>query len=239
MAINKSWLNPANLPAPTQANFPALVHSFTPADIAADGLSITDPVGGVVISNPNGFVKSNGGFYTNPSTGWAFNKAFTSPASKALLLLGMGSMPLIESFLYGDPDIASGVGLGQNANTYAAKDASNYGTYVLTTATTPLIAQAVKVDIPNTAVHTFALGTGNSSVIVKTATITGSIAGPWGAMSIPSGSTTPFLTGSAFYLTGVFALLFDAAPSDVEIEGMVAWMAANPGYLPPSLLGRT
>ncbi len=233
---------PMSVPiAPSQANFPALVHSFTAADIAANGLSITDPLGGVVVSTGSGFVKSGNGFYAvGGSLTWAQNKAFTSPGSNAIVLLATGSMPLSAIFNYGDTSAGvTGIILAQNAAGAAQKDATDYSTGVVTTATAPLLAQAMKVDIPNDACKSFALGTGNTSVVSEAATITGSIAGPWGTPSLPASGSNVFLINSSYSVSGIFVLHFTAAPTDAEMETAVAWMAGNPGQLYPGFAGRT
>ncbi len=236
MAINKSWANPANLPAPTQANFPCLFHSFTAADIAANGLSIADPVGGVIITANGGFVKSGTGFYVAASTDTSQTGAWATIGSKAVLMLLTGTTP---AFSWGDasggiaPYIQGNVGAAQTVT----KDAADYATFTAIAGT--IVSSAVKVDIPNGACKTFGLVSGATSVTSNAATVTGAITGPWSAPSSLISPDNIFPVAAAHALTSVYVLLFNTAPADAEVEGIVGWMAANPFNLPPSLLGRS
>ena len=58
MAINKSWLNPANLPAVNPVNFPTLKHFFPVTETS--GQTLTDTQGGVILSGFTDLVFLNG-----------------------------------------------------------------------------------------------------------------------------------------------------------------------------------
>ena len=58
MAINKSWLNPANLPATNPVNFPALKHFFPVTETS--GETLTDTQSGVVLSGFTDLSFANG-----------------------------------------------------------------------------------------------------------------------------------------------------------------------------------
>ncbi len=241
MSIYKSWLNPANLPTVNQQNFPCLAHRFTVNDIAPNGLSIVDPVTGLTFSNSGpGFLKNGNGFYASGSTTWLQAGNWIAPGTKAVLLLAAGNLPVGFSFGFGDPQGVTFVSSSMNGGPNASKDVSDYATYTAI-AGAPFAATAVKVDIPNDAVKTFALpATGAVAVSNAAAVVTGTISGAWGVPdALQSGSDNPFLFQSAYSLVGAYVLMFNVAPSDAEVSGIVAWMAANPLNLPPSLLGRT
>ncbi len=244
MAINKSWLNNANLPAPTQANFPALVHRFLPQDVSADLMSITDPIGGVKIVTGLPFTVSGNTFQPGAgATGWAQTGAWSAPGNKSILLLSTGGLTWVgqQMFLVGDsvdviyPFIAvknSGFG----GVSFSAADYST-ASAVSPAQTAPILAGATLVNNAGNACTSFALGTGNTSVGTDVNVVTGSLTQNWPSPSpISSGTAAVF---SLSPLSGCYVLYFNEAPSVVEVQGILAWMAANPGYLPPSLLGRT
>ncbi len=241
MTINKSWINPANLPAPTQANYPCLFHSFSAAGISANGQTITDPIGGVTIGVTSGFVKSGNGFYqVAPVAGASQTGVWATPGNKSILVIATGSLGPSLSFSYGDSNGITSVPTQGNTSGAASKDAADYAYFSAITGS-PYLAIATAVNVAGGTCETFALPTAPSippAISVGTTTVTGSIVGPWPTPSAVATPTSQIFTHTAF-ITGAFVLLFNTLPSNAEIEGIVAWMAANPLNLPPSLLGRT
>lgn len=239
-----SSISAADDPAITSENYPGLIYGINASSVAADGLSLTSVLGGVVQgTGGDPFVLDDGGeFFTVPALFLPSFKSGVIPGpdyttDKVLALYVGGLADDTQTAGIGNPISVAGFGFSTGANSYVTRDATNYhtlpnqtkvgfaGTYGV---------QAVVVDLAN---NTGAVHSLDSAGLEVDATVAfNTLAGAWG--NIASAAETKLILPPSQRIYGMYLFYLSALPTDAEISAILGWTYANPSRLYPGLAGR-
>lgn len=238
-----SSISAADDPAITAENYPGLIYGINASSVAADGLSLTSVLGGVVqgMLNP-ATVDAGGEFFTVPTAFVPSSSSGVIPGpdyttDKVLALYVGGLTNDLEIAAIGDAYNVAGFGFGTGANAYITRDAANYhtlpnqtkngfaGTYGV---------QAVVVDLADNTGAVHSLDSAGLEVDATVATLT--LAGVWG--NIAGATQTKLILPQIRRIYGMYLFYLSALPTDAEISAILGWTYANPSRLYPGLAGR-